>query len=169
MSNQASFKASSSPSWASITWPSTILVFRPLLAAWQEYTGAEIEWIDLPQAEIFPRIQQKHLRAARSILTFSKEGPRGRAISWAESRRAGAGLVGAAIAHVRLRQTPPGASWHVERRDVPVSTRCDAHNFNFRSDIFSNEELGAEWTASGGSQEWGPPQTWQQVQVVTSS
>ena len=34
------------------------LVFRPLLAAWQEYTGAEIEWIDLPQAEIFPRIQQ---------------------------------------------------------------------------------------------------------------
>lgn len=35
------------------------LVFRPLLAAWQDYTGAELEWIDLAQNEIFPRIQQR--------------------------------------------------------------------------------------------------------------
>src|SRR5687768_16468031 len=34
------------------------LVFRPLSEAWQEYTGATIEWIDLPQDEVFARVQQ---------------------------------------------------------------------------------------------------------------
>src|SRR5215203_5193947 len=34
------------------------LVFRPLSEAWQEYTGAQIEWIDLPQDQVFARLQQ---------------------------------------------------------------------------------------------------------------
>jgi len=34
------------------------LIFRPLLAAWEDYTGAEIEWIDLPQDQVFARVQQ---------------------------------------------------------------------------------------------------------------
>ena len=66
--------------------------------------------------------------------------------------------------YVKLLQAPVG-TWNGETYRVSID--ADAHNFNFRSDIFSNEELGAEWTASGGSEEWGPPQTWQQVQAVT--
>ncbi len=66
--------------------------------------------------------------------------------------------------YVKLLQAPVG-TWNGETYRVSID--ADAHNFNFRSDIFANEELGAEWTASGGSQEWGPPQTWQQVQAVT--
>ncbi|GIW04229.1 MAG: hypothetical protein KatS3mg059_0849 [Thermomicrobiales bacterium] len=33
-------------------------IFRPLTAAWQEATGAEIQWIDVPQAEVFAKVQQ---------------------------------------------------------------------------------------------------------------
>src|SRR5215213_11863298 len=28
-------------------------IFRPMSRAWEEFTGAKIEWIDVPQAEIF--------------------------------------------------------------------------------------------------------------------
>jgi multiple sugar transport system substrate-binding protein len=33
-------------------------IFRAFLAPWQEYTGAEIEWIDLAQADYNARLQQ---------------------------------------------------------------------------------------------------------------
>ena len=33
-------------------------IFRPLSRAWEEYTGATIQWIDVPQAEIFAKVQQ---------------------------------------------------------------------------------------------------------------
>lgn len=143
------------------------LVFRPLLAAWQEYTGAEIEWIDLPQAEIFPRIQQSIASGTVDFDILEGGAP------W-EGDILGKGLAAPMpdwVAeqidmsdYVRLLQAPVG-TWNGETYRVSID--ADAHNFNFRSDIFANEELGAEWTAGGGSQEWGVPQTWQQVQEVT--
>src|SRR5687768_1990559 len=33
-------------------------IFRPLSRAWEEFTGASIQWIDVPQEEMFSRIQQ---------------------------------------------------------------------------------------------------------------
>ena len=143
------------------------LVFRPLLAAWQEYTGAEIEWIDLPQAEIFPRIQQSIASGTVDFDILEGGAP------W-EGDILGKGLAAPMpdwVAeqidmsdYVKLLQAPVG-TWNGDTYRVSID--ADAHNFNFRSDIFANEELGAEWTASGGSAEWGPPQTWQQVQAVT--
>ena len=143
------------------------LVFRPLLAAWQEYTGAEIEWIDLPQAEIFPRIQQSIASGTVDFDILEGGAP------W-EGDILGKGLAAPMpdwVAdqidmsdYVKLLQAPVG-TWNGETYRVSID--ADAHNFNFRSDVFANEELGAEWTAGGGSQEWGPPQTWQQVQAVT--
>ena len=143
------------------------LVFRPLLAAWQEYTGAEIEWIDLPQAEIFPRIQQSIASGTVDFDILEGGAP------W-EGDILGKGLAAPMpdwVAeqidmsdYVKLLQAPVG-TWNGETYRVSID--ADAHNFNFRSDVFTNEELGAEWTAGGGSQEWGPPQTWQQVQAVT--
>src|SRR5215210_772553 len=143
------------------------LVFRPLLAAWQEYTGAEIEWIDLPQAEIFPRIQQSIASGTVDFDIIEGGAP------W-EGDLLGKGLAAPMpdwVAeqidmsdYVKALQAPVG-TWNGQTYRVSID--ADAHNFNFRSDVFSNEELATEWAASGGSQEWGPPQTWQQVQAVT--
>jgi multiple sugar transport system substrate-binding protein len=143
------------------------LVFRPLLAPWQEYTGAEIEWIDLPQAEIFPRIQQSIASGTVDFDIIEGGAP------W-EGDLLGRGLAAPmpdwvaeqidVSDYVKLLQ-PPVGTWNGETYRVSID--ADAHNFNYRSDIFSNEELGAEWTSSGGGEEWGPPQTWQQVQAVT--
>ena len=33
-------------------------IFRPLSRAWEEFTGATIQWIDVPEEEMFSRIQQ---------------------------------------------------------------------------------------------------------------
>ncbi len=83
-------------------------------------------------------------RAARSISTFSKVERPGRAI-----------ILGRGLAapmpdwvaeqidmsdYVKLLQ-PPVGTWNGETYRVSID--ADAHNFNFRSDIFSNEELGA--------------------------
>ena len=143
------------------------LVFRPLLAAWQEYTGAQIEWIDLPQAEIFPRIQQSIASGTVDFDIIEGGAP------W-EGDLLGKGLAAPMpdwVAeqidmsdYVKALQAPVG-TWNGQTYRVSID--ADAHNFNFRSDVFSNEELATEWAASGGSQEWGPPQTWQQVQAVT--
>jgi multiple sugar transport system substrate-binding protein len=65
---------------------------------------------------------------------------------------------------VKLLQ-PPVGTW--DGTTYRVSIDADAHNFNYRSDVFANQDLGAEWSAAGGAQEWGVPQTWQQVQTVT--
>jgi len=143
------------------------VIFRPLLAAWQEYTGAEIEWIDLPQAEIFPRIQQSIASGTVDFDILEGGAP------W-EGDILGRGLAAPMpdwVAeqidmgdYVKLLQAPVG-SW--DGQTYRVSIDADAHNFNYRSDIFSSADLGSEWTANGGGGEWGPPQTWQQVQAVT--
>jgi multiple sugar transport system substrate-binding protein len=143
------------------------LVFRPLLAAWQDYTGAEIEWIDLPQAEIFPRIQQSI--ASGNVDWDLLEG----GAPW-EGDILGKGLAAAmpdwvaqqidVSDYVKYLQ-PPVGTWNGKTYRVSIDGDC--HFLNYRSDIFSDEDLGTQWTANGGSEEWGVPTTWQQVQTVT--
>ena len=43
----------------------------------------------------------------------------------------------------------------------------DTHNFNYRTDYFSDETLAKAWKDAGNTTEWGVPKTWQQVQAVT--
>ena len=66
--------------------------------------------------------------------------------------------------YVKLLQAPVGTWDDVTYR---ISIDGDCHNFNYRSDIFSNPDLAAEWTASGGEGDWGVPTSWQQVQAQT--
>ena len=33
-------------------------IFRPLSRAWEEFTGATIQWIDVPQEEMYSKVQQ---------------------------------------------------------------------------------------------------------------
>jgi multiple sugar transport system substrate-binding protein len=143
------------------------LVFRPLSEAWQEYTGATIEWIDLPQNEVFARVQQSIVSDTVDFDILEGGAP------W-EGDILGKGLASAmpdwvatqidTSDYVKLLQ-PPVGTW--DGTTYRVSIDADAHNFNYRSDVFANQDLAAEWSAAGGAQEWGVPQTWQQVQTVT--
>ena len=143
------------------------LVFRPLSEAWQEYTGATIEWIDLPQDEVFARVQQSIVSDTVDFDILEGGAP------W-EGDILGKGLASPmpdwvatqvdVSDYVKLLQ-PPVGTW--DGTTYRVSIDADAHNFNYRSDVFANQDLGAEWSAAGGAQEWGVPQTWQQVQTVT--
>jgi multiple sugar transport system substrate-binding protein len=143
------------------------LVFRPLSEAWQEYTGAEIEWIDLPQDQVFARLQQSIASDTVDFDVLEGGAP------W-EGDILGGGFasempdwVAAQVDmsdYVKALQ-PPVGTW--DGKTYRVSIDADAHNFNYRSDVFDSEDLGAEWSAAGGAEEWGVPQTWQQVQTVT--
>jgi multiple sugar transport system substrate-binding protein len=144
------------------------LVFRPLSAAWVEHTGCEIEWIDLPQAEVFSRVQQS---IASGTLDFDLlEG----GAPW-EGDILGKGLASAMpdwvkeqidiTDYVGLLQPPVGTWDGVTYR---VSIDGDCHNFNYRSDVFSDPGLAEEWAANGGQGEWGVPTTWQGVKEVSA-
>ncbi len=141
------------------------LVFRPLLAAWEEYTGAEIEWIDLPQGEVFARVQQSI--ASGTVDWDILEG----GAPW-EGDILGGGWssvmpdwVKTQIEiddYVNLVKAPVG-TWNGDTYRISIDGDC--HNFNYRSDILGDPDLASQWTTeSGGDGEWGVPTTWQQVQ-----
>lgn len=142
-------------------------IFRPLSRAWEEYTGATIQWIDVPQAEIFAKVQQGIATGEVEFDLLEGGAP------W-EGDLLGRGL-GAAMPdwvkeqiaiddYVQLLKAPVGTWDDVTYR---VSIDGDCHNFNYRSDIFSSPDLAAEWTAAGGEGDWGVPTTWQQAQEQT--
>jgi multiple sugar transport system substrate-binding protein len=59
----------------------------------------------------------------------------------------------------------PVGTWN--GKTYRVSCDGDCHNFNYRSDVFSDAALAEEWKKSGGQGEWGVPKTWQQVNAAT--
>ena len=142
-------------------------IFRPLTRAWEEYTGATIQWIDVPQAEIFSRVQQGVATGEIEFDVLEGGAP------W-EGDILGRGLAGAMPDwvkeqididdYVRLLQAPVGTWDGVTYR---ISIDGDCHNFNYRSDVFASPELAAEWSASGGEGDWSVPTSWQQVQAQT--
>ena len=124
-------------------------------------------WIDVPQAEIFPKVQQS-LATGEIEFDIAEGGA-----PW-EGDLLGRGH-GSAMPdwvkeqieiddYVKLLQAPVGTWDGVTYR---ISIDGDCHNLNFRSDVFSNADLAAEWTASGGEGDWGPPTSWPQVQAHT--
>lgn len=142
-------------------------IFRPLSRAWEEFTGATIQWIDVPQAEIFAKVQQGVATGEIEFDLLEGGAP------W-EGDLLGRGL-GAAMPdwvkeqieiddYVNLLQAPVGTWDDVTYR---VSIDGDCHNFNFRSDVFASPDLATEWASAGGQGEWAVPTTWQQVQEQT--
>jgi multiple sugar transport system substrate-binding protein len=140
--------------------------FRAFLRSWEEYTGASIEWIDLAQADYNARLQQ-------SIATGTVDF---------DVTEMGAPYEGDVLGKGLASEMPDWVKQQIEMDDyvaylqAPVGTwggktyrvSCDGdtHNFNFRTDVFSDAGLAEEWAASGGQGEWGPPRTFQQVQAV---
>ena len=59
----------------------------------------------------------------------------------------------------------PVGTWNGKTYRISIDGDC--HNFNYRTDYFSDPDLAKAWKDEGGQGEWGVPKTWQQVQAVT--
>ena len=141
-------------------------IFRPISRAWEEATGAKVEWIEVTQADSYPKMSQS--LASGNVEFDVLEGSGG----W-EGEMLGGGYmipmpdeVKSAPEYAFDDIVPylqgPTRTW--EDVTYGASVDGDMHHFNYRKDIYANEDLKAEWTSSGGKGDYGPPTTWQQVQ-----
>ncbi len=141
-------------------------VFRPLARAWEEATGATVEWIDVTQADSYPKMAEAISSNAVDFDILEGSG------NW-EGEILGGGFC--QPMPDSLKNNPdydfddivaylqsPTRTWDGVVYGASVDGDC--HHFNYRSDVFGAEALANEWTSAGGEGTWGPPQTWQQVQ-----
>ena len=144
-------------------------VFRPLSRAWEEHTGATVEWIEVSQADSYPRMFQA---ISSDTVNFDiLEGSAG----WEGDLLGGGHCLpmpesvlqdpGYAFDDIVPYLQGPTRTW--DGVVYGASVDGDMHHFNFRKDVFGNPDLAAEWTSSGGEGEFGVPTTWQQVNAYS--
>ncbi len=144
-------------------------VFRPFARAWEEATGATVEWIEVTQADSFSKMFQA---ISTNTINFDVlEGSGG----WEGDLLGG----GHCLAMPDAVKNDPNYAFNDIVSYLQGPTRTwdgvtygasidgDMHHFNYRKDVFSNADLAVDWTASGGQGDWGPPKTWQQVQAYS--
>src|SRR5687767_7256229 len=147
------------------------LLFRGFLKPWEAYTGAKLNWIDLAQADYNPRLQQAIATNTIDFDILQMGAP-------FEGDVCGKGLASEMPDWVKQQiemddvvayLQPPVGTW--DGKTYRITVDGDAHNFNYRTDVFSDAGLAEAWRADGGDKaglaEWGVPTTWQQVQAVT--
>jgi multiple sugar transport system substrate-binding protein len=142
-------------------------LFRGFLHPWEEYTGAKINWIDLAQADYNARLQQAISTGTIDWDVLEMGAP-------FEGDVCGRGLTSEMPDwvknlidmddYVNYLKAPVG-TW--DGKLYRISIDGDTHNFNYRTDYFSDADLAKAWKDAGNSGEWGVPKTWQQVQAVT--
>ncbi|CAA9544816.1 MAG: hypothetical protein AVDCRST_MAG19-359 [uncultured Thermomicrobiales bacterium] len=144
-------------------------VFRPLSRAWEEHTGATVEWIEVTQADSYPRMSQALASNTVNFDILEASGGwegdllgGGHCLPMPDAVRNDPGYAFDDI--VPYLQTPT-RTW--DGMLYGASIDGDMHHFNYRKDVFADADLAAEWTASGGQGAFGPPQTWQQVQAYS--
>ncbi len=141
-------------------------VFRPLARAWEEATGATIEWIDVTQADSYPKMAEA--LASNSIdfdVIFGSGNWEGELLGGGFCLPMPDSILSDPVYDfddiVPYLQSPT-RTWDGVVYGASIDGDC--HHFNYRSDVFGSTALGEEWASAGGEGEWGPPQTWQQVQ-----
>jgi multiple sugar transport system substrate-binding protein len=147
------------------------VLFRGFLKPWEAYTGAKINWIDLAQADYNPRLQQSIATGTVDFDILEMGAP-------FEGDVCGKGLASEMPDWVKQQidfddlvnyLKPPVGTW--DGKQYRVTVDGDTHNFNYRTDVFSDSGLAEAWKADTGDKagltEWGVPKTWQQVQAVT--
>ncbi|MDQ3654315.1 MAG: extracellular solute-binding protein, partial [Chloroflexota bacterium] len=144
-------------------------VFRPLARAWEEHTGATVEWIEVTQADSYPKMFQAISSDTVNFDILEASG------GWEGDLLGGGHCLpmpdtvrndpGYAFDDIVPYLQEPTRTW--EGVLYGASIDGDMHHFNFRKDVFADQDLGAEWSSSGGEGEWGPPTTWQQVQAMS--
>jgi multiple sugar transport system substrate-binding protein len=142
-------------------------LFRGFLHSWEEYTGAKINWIDLAQADYNARLQQAISTGTIDWDMLEMGAP-------FEGDVCGRGLTSEMPDWVKKMidtedyvnyLKPPVGTW--DGKLYRVSIDGDCHNFNYRTDYFSDKDLAKAWKDAGHKGEWGLPKTWQEVQEVT--
>ena len=142
-------------------------LFRGFLKPWETYTGAKITWIDLAQADYNPRLQQSIATGTVDFDILEMGAP-------FEGDVCGKGLASEMPDWVKTQiemddyvsyLKAPVGTWNGKTYRISIDGDC--HNFNYRTDVFSDAALAEAWKAEGGEGEWGVPATWQQVQAVT--
>lgn len=143
------------------------LLFRGFLKPWEAYTGAKISWIDLAQADYNPRLQQAIATGTVDFDILEMGAP-------FEGDVCGKGLASEMPDWVKKQididdyvdyLKPPVGTWNDKTYRVTIDGDC--HNFNYRTDVFSDPALAKAWKDASNASEWGVPRTWQQVQAVT--
>lgn len=141
--------------------------FRPLSRAWEEYTGATIEWIEVTQAESFQKMQEAISTDTVGFDVLEASGGwegdllgGGHCVPMPDSVRNDPGYDFEDI--VPFLQSPT-RTWDGVLYGASIDG--DMHHMNYRKDVFADADLAAEWASSGGQGDWGPPKTWQQVQA----
>ncbi len=144
-------------------------VFRPLSKAWEEFTGATVEWIEVTQADSYPKMSQALASDTVDFDIIEASGGwegellgGGYAVPMPDSVKSDPGY---AFDDIVPYLQGPTRTW--DGVTYGASVDGDMHHFNYRSDVFSNADLATEWTSSGGEGEWGVPQTWQQVRAYS--
>jgi multiple sugar transport system substrate-binding protein len=143
------------------------LLFRGFLKPWEAYTGAKITWIDLAQADYNPRLQQAIATGTVDFDILEMGAP-------FEGDVCGKGLTSEMPDWVKAQidtddyvnyLKPPVGTWNGKVYRTTIDGDC--HNFNYRTDVFSDPALAKAWADAGHKEKWGVPRTWQQVQAVT--
>jgi len=143
------------------------VIFRGFLKPWEDYTGAKISWIDLAQADYNPRLQQAIATGTVDFDILEMGAP-------FEGDVCGKGLASEMPDWVKAQidmddyvdyLKAPVGTW--DGKTYRISVDGDCHNFNYRTDYFTDADLAKAWKDEGHDGEWGVPKTWQKVQEVT--
>ena len=143
------------------------LLFRGFLKPWETHTGAKINWIDLAQADYNARLQQSIATGTVDYDIIEMGAP-------FEGDVCGKGLASVMPDwvtnqiemddYVGYLKAPVG-TWDGNLYRISIDGDC--HNFNYRTDYFSDENLAQAWVDEGHDGPWEVPTTWQKVQEVT--
>ena len=118
------------------------LLFRGFLKPWEAYTGAKINWIDLAQADYNPRLQQAIATGTVDFDILEMGAP-------FEGDVCGKGLASEMPDWVKKQidfddyvnyLKPPVGTW--DGKTYRVTIDGDTHNFNYRTDYFSDPDSG---------------------------
>ena len=136
------------------------VLFRGFLKAWETYTGAKINWIDLAQADYNARLQQSIATGTVDFDIIEMGAP-------FEGDTAGRGLLSEMPDWVKTQiemddyvgylQAPVG-TW--DGKTYRISIDGDCHTFAYRKDYFGDGSISGMAEA---------PVTWQQVQTATAA
>ena len=117
------------------------LLFRGFLKPWEAYTGAKINWIDLAQADYNPRLQQAIATGTVDFDILEMGAP-------FEGDVCGKGLASEMPDWVKKQidlddyvnyLKPPVGTW--DGKTYRITIDGDYHNFNYRTDYFSDRRL----------------------------
>jgi multiple sugar transport system substrate-binding protein len=137
--------------------------FRGFLKPWQDYTGANINWIDLSQRD-YGGFLNLAIAADQVVWDIMEMG------APYEGDMAGRGLLDPMPDWVAEQidmedyvdyLKPPIGTW--DGVTYRVSIDGDTHTYAFRTDYYESEDLAAAWAEEGDGSEWAVPTTWEQV------